>query len=237
MPFIIARVNTHIDKNQELAIKSEMGRAITLIPGKNEKYLMLGLEDDYKFYLRGDSQKAALIEASIFGNEDHEGIAKYNNRLAKIYMSEINIGGLPMNMENFNLFDENHRSSYPLNIAYKAAELINPDKVYLYLLRLRRATILEGRQTTLDDELINIAREVGINEKIFCEYYYNGQAMRAFQEDLNFKNSLGIHYLPSCIIQCGNQAKIVNGLIGFDNFLAVIENLRYESSKAPVYKL
>ena len=144
------------------------------------------------------------------------------------------------NYFNGHIFDENHKSSYPLNIAYKAAELINPDKAYLYLFRLRRATILEGRQTTLDDELINIAREVGISEKIFCEYYYNGQAMRAmraFQEDLNFKNSLGIHYLPSCIIQCGNQAKIVNGLIGFDNFLAVIENLRHESSKAPVYKL
>ncbi len=191
------------------------------------KYIMSGLVRDVSDFML--PEELALTPK--------EGIAKYNNRLAKIYMSEINIGGLPMNMENFHLFDENHRSSYPLNIAYKAAELSNPDKAYLYLLRLRRATILEGRQTTLDDELINIAREVGINEKIFCEYYYNGQAMRAFQEDLNFKNSLGIHYLPSCIIQCGNQAKIVNGLIGFDNFLAVIENLRHESSKAPVYKL
>ena len=91
MPFIIARVNTHIDKNQELAIKSEMGRAITLIPGKSEKYLMLGLEDDYKFYLRGDSQKAALIEASIFGNEDHEGFKEFARETTKIFNEVLNI--------------------------------------------------------------------------------------------------------------------------------------------------
>ena len=163
-----------------------------------------------------------------------ENISQYNKRLAGIYKSEESIGNLPMNMTNFHLFDENHRSSYPLNIAYKAAQLADPGKADLYLFKLRRATILEGRQTTLDEELISIAREVGINEKIFCENYHNGNANKAFQEDLNFAKSLGIHYLPCCLIQCGSNSKLVNGLIGFDNFLAVIKILPHESSNAPV---
>ena len=163
-----------------------------------------------------------------------ENISQYNKRLAGIYKSEESIGNLPMNMTNFHLFDENHRSSYPLNIAYKAAQLADPEKADLYLFKLRRATILEGRQTTLDEELILLARETGINEEIFCGNYYNGSSAKAFQEDLNFTKSFGIHYLPCCLIQCGSNSQLVNGLIGFDNFLAVIKNLRHESSNAPV---
>lgn len=64
MPFVIARVNVPV--NKELEIKSRLGRAIELVPGKNENYLLPGIEDDFHFYLRGDGeQKAAYIEASI----------------------------------------------------------------------------------------------------------------------------------------------------------------------------
>ena len=41
-------------------------------------------------------------------------IATYNQQLAQIYLDEEHLGGLPMNMEGFQLFDEAHRSSEPL---------------------------------------------------------------------------------------------------------------------------
>ncbi len=41
-----------------------------------------------------------------------EGIRVYNRRLAGIDKSEELIGGLPMNMDHFHLFDTEHRSSY-----------------------------------------------------------------------------------------------------------------------------
>lgn len=34
MPFIIARVNVPVSKEQETEIKNRMGRAIALVPGK-----------------------------------------------------------------------------------------------------------------------------------------------------------------------------------------------------------
>jgi len=43
--------------------------------------------------------------------EPAAGIRRYCERLAKIYKSEQSIGGLPINMDGFCLFDENHRSS------------------------------------------------------------------------------------------------------------------------------
>ena len=74
MPFVTLRVNVPVRKAQETEIKFQLGKAIELVPGKNENYLLLGIEDNYRFYLRGNGeQKVAYIEASIFGNEDHVG--------------------------------------------------------------------------------------------------------------------------------------------------------------------
>lgn len=42
MPFIISRVSTEITVQQETELKTRLGKAIELIPGKSEKYLLLG---------------------------------------------------------------------------------------------------------------------------------------------------------------------------------------------------
>ncbi len=69
--------------------------------------------------------------------------------LADIYKSEESIGGLPINMNGFHLFDEEHRSSYPLNIAYKAAQLVDNENADIFLYNLRHATVLDTRHTCI----------------------------------------------------------------------------------------
>lgn len=51
MPFITARVNIPINKEQELKIKSGLGKAIELVPGKSEEYLLLNIKDECHMYL------------------------------------------------------------------------------------------------------------------------------------------------------------------------------------------
>ena len=70
------------------------------------------------------------------------GILRYCKRLAGIYKSEESIGGLPINMDGFCLFDVDHRSSRPLCLAYKAAQLADPDKANAFLRALCHATVL-----------------------------------------------------------------------------------------------
>ena len=41
MPFIVSRVSVPITKEQETELKAWMGRAIELVPGKSEEYLLL----------------------------------------------------------------------------------------------------------------------------------------------------------------------------------------------------
>ncbi len=154
-----------------------------------------------------------------------EGIRVYNRRLAQIYKDEESIGGLPINVDGFHLFDAKHRSSYPLCIAYKAAQLTDPEKADQYLLRLRRATIVETRQTTLKEELAAAARDVGIDESLFLRHFEDSSAEQAFQEDLRFTQSIGIRGLPSCLIQCGSHSVITSGMLGYESFVAVIERI------------
>lgn len=70
MPFIISRTNCPIGREQEVQLKTRLGKAIELVPGKSEEYLMLGFEDNCRLWLRGDdSRPMVYIEAAIWGND------------------------------------------------------------------------------------------------------------------------------------------------------------------------
>lgn len=155
-----------------------------------------------------------------------EGIWLYNRRLARIYKGEEGIGGLPINMDGFHLFDGDHRSSYPLCIAYKAVELCCPEKAFPFLLKLRRATIVETRQTTRTDELISVAGETGLDKAQFRRAFEDGRAAAAFQKDLELTRSLGIRQLPTFLIQYGEKAVLVNGMTSYDAFVNMIDKLK-----------
>ena len=45
MPFIKVKTSCPITNEQEVRIKSLMGKAIELVPGKSEEYLLLEFED------------------------------------------------------------------------------------------------------------------------------------------------------------------------------------------------
>ena len=92
MPFIFARVNVSVSQEQEHELKIRLGRAIEFVPGKSEKYLMIGFEDNYRFWLRGDnSQPAAYIEASLFGNWDHSGYDRLTSAITEAFMEVLGI--------------------------------------------------------------------------------------------------------------------------------------------------
>ncbi|WP_296919808.1 DsbA family protein [Megasphaera sp.] len=178
-------------------------------------YVMSGLVRDVSDFMLPE-EKALPAE---------EGIRLYNQRLAQIYKGEEAIGGLPINMDGFHLFDADHRSSSPLCIAYKAAELCCPEKALAFLLKLRRATIVETRQTTRTDELIAVAADAGLDPEQFRIFFEDGRAAEAFQKDLELTQSLGIHQLPTVLIEGGEKSLLVSGMASYDTFISLIDNL------------
>lgn len=182
------------------------------------KYVMAGLVRDVSDFM-------TPAERAL---EPAEGVSTYCRRLAQIYKSEEPIGGLPINMEGFHLFDAEHRSSYPLDIAYKAAQLADPDKADLFLKNLQLATIVETRQTTLPEELLSIAVETGIDPAAFDRNISDGSAEAAFREDLQFTRSLGIYSLPTFLLQYRDRVMLIGQLIGFAEFEKAIQRLTVE---------
>lgn len=153
-----------------------------------------------------------------------EGISLYCKRIAQIYMSEESIGGLPINMEGFRLFDREHRSSRPLCLAYKAAQIANPDKADAFLLKLRHATVQDCRPTTHEKELLVVARKTGINEQAFLAAYQNGRAEAALEQDLALTHRMGIRSLPTYLLQYRDKGVLLQS---FDvkDFLSAIERI------------
>ncbi|MBR1524694.1 MAG: hypothetical protein IJ641_09620 [Lachnospiraceae bacterium] len=86
MPFIDSKVSVKVSKEQETEIKSRLGQAISLIPGKSESWLMVGIQDEYLLYFRGeDSEPMAFIEVRIFGGSNRDAFEKMTAEITKIF--------------------------------------------------------------------------------------------------------------------------------------------------------
>ena len=86
MPFIDSKVSVKITEEQEKELKTRLGQAISLIPGKSENWLMTGFEDDYHLYFRGDnSEPIAYIEVRLFGGPNKAAFQKMTEEITKIY--------------------------------------------------------------------------------------------------------------------------------------------------------
>ena len=158
-------------------------------------------------------------------------IKNYNAKLAEIYKLEENLGGLPINMDDFNLFSINETSSTPLNIAYKAAQLVDAEKADNFLYNLRFATIAECRPTTKLQEIIKVVIKTGLDAKNFLKFYNDGTAEKNFQADLEICQRLGIHSLPSYLIQYKSEGALIQSLIGYETFTEIFSELTKKAVK------
>ena len=86
MPFIDTKTNVTITKEKEKELKERLGRAISIIPGKSESWLMLAIEGDIPMYFKGDDSKpTAFIEVKIFGDASRDIYSQMTKELTTIY--------------------------------------------------------------------------------------------------------------------------------------------------------
>ena len=86
MPFIDSKVSVKVSKEQEKELKTRLGQAISLIPGKSEQWLMTGFQDEYHLYFRGDdSAPMAFIEVRLFGGPDKAAFNRMTAEVTKIF--------------------------------------------------------------------------------------------------------------------------------------------------------
>lgn len=92
MPYISTVVTCKIPDGKREELKSLLGEAIELIPGKSEKFLMLAFSDCNKMYFGGDdSADTAFIEVKIFAAADRKAYDALTKRITEIYSDVLSI--------------------------------------------------------------------------------------------------------------------------------------------------
>lgn len=85
MPFIQSNISMKLSEKQKDKIKEQLGKIISLFPGKSEQWLMVGIQDQFDLYFRGDKkEKAAYIEVKIFGKASRELRCSHSKNLFSI---------------------------------------------------------------------------------------------------------------------------------------------------------
>ena len=90
MPFIDVKTNVKVSDEKKEAIKCKLGEVINILPGKTEKWLMFGINDDYDLWFMGDKFPAAMVEVKTYGN-DATGTEELTGEICNLIYSELSI--------------------------------------------------------------------------------------------------------------------------------------------------
>lgn len=91
MPFIDARFSTPVNEKQQVAIKTRLGEAISLI-GKSEAYLMVQIQSDCNIYFKGNKDDdSAFFEVKLLGKSTKANYEKLTAALCEIASEELAI--------------------------------------------------------------------------------------------------------------------------------------------------
>ena len=91
MPFINTKTNVQIPAEKETVLKEKFGKAISLIRGKSESWLMLCFEDNCRMYFKGDSSPCAMIEVKLYGSASPQEYEALTDNITTIISYELNI--------------------------------------------------------------------------------------------------------------------------------------------------
>lgn len=120
-----------------------------------------------------------------------------NGQVMSHWLESVPRHRMPIEPKGFALFGPDTPSTWPQNIAYKAAQIASPKLADKYLRMIRLNTLAAGRQTGRREVLEDIARETGIDMQAFTRALDDGRAERAFQMDMGLMAAMGVGVFPT----------------------------------------
>ena len=91
MPFIRVSANVAVNERQAERVKTMLGQAIEVIPGKSEAWLMVEVEGEKALWMAGSDAPAAIAEVSVYGGADGEDYRQLTGRVCDILDSVLDI--------------------------------------------------------------------------------------------------------------------------------------------------
>lgn len=92
MPFIHTKSNVTITPAMEESLKAKLGKAIELIPGKSETWLMLQFSGDCRLWFRGEKDEPiAFVEIMVNGSVSDSACDDMTAAVCDIVSAELGI--------------------------------------------------------------------------------------------------------------------------------------------------
>jgi len=148
-----------------------------------------------------------------------------NMNIARHWLEASARHGMPVQAEGFKLFSREHRSTFPQNIACKAAQMQDQLLADRFLRRVREASAAEAKQTNVTEVLVELASEVGLDVARFLEDFSNGAAQKAFEKDLATTAWYNARGFPTFLVRYGDRETLLHGYKRYQDFQAVITHL------------
>lgn len=92
MPYISTRTNRTVTREAEEKLTREMGKAISILPGKSEQWLMLDFEGDCHLHFQGKCDDGiAFLSVRIFGSASAGKLDELTSALTKLVGDTLNV--------------------------------------------------------------------------------------------------------------------------------------------------
>ncbi len=165
----------------------------------------------------------------------HADIPRINQQIEAHWKDAERRHGMPVRGTSFTLFSREFPSTYPQNIAYKAAQMVDQKKADRFLRRMREASAAEYLMTSHPDVIDKLAADVCLDLKEFHKYLEDGSAEKAFRDDLKITRVFGVTGFPTCLVSYGDKQVLLRGYNDYDKFVKVIE-MASDGKMKPVNK-
>lgn len=93
MPYIRVTTDKKITDEIDAALVSELGKAIELIPGKDERWLMISCHGTERIAFRGVRGNACMIEVDLLGSATPAAYSSLTQELTRIAADVLGVPG------------------------------------------------------------------------------------------------------------------------------------------------
>lgn len=92
MPYIHVQANIAVSEPEAAAVKTLLGQAVTALPGKTERWLMVRIEPECRMWFAGDDAPCAMVEVSVYGGAPSDAYDTLTARICEVLDAAL---GLP----------------------------------------------------------------------------------------------------------------------------------------------
>lgn len=177
------------------------------------------LRETYRDQLRVEYVMGGLVE-DFEEFHDPANDVERTDEVAPHWITASQRHGMPVDVSVWST--DPPASSYPANVAYKAAEFQGREPAHRYLRRLREAGAAEARNLARRETLVDLAGEVGLDVARFERDVDGERAREAFEADLARTRERGGTGLPTFLIEVDDGRELLRGYRPFVAFEKVL---------------